>query len=235
MIAAITSSLAAVRAFGGVPGARTDAAGSRYGRRAGAGGASSRSGPAPRARAGERLGRLDSGGRLAGEALDRVLGAGQFVEQVDVERVDSARRRSVARCRPPGCRTPSRRPCDLRRHHGIDDGVLRVEAEVAERAELAVVAGCGRALRRRLGQLGAEQVGVQLAQTRADAVRRGLGDDEQREHEPDRREDDGEPAGADLRRTARSSIQPIDAAARGEAPAPVRRLAAARRRRGRAR
>ncbi len=90
--------------------------------------------------------------------------------------------------------------------------VLRLEAEIAHRAEGRGVA-CHGLLGGTLCQLGAEEVGVQLAQAGTDPVRRRLGDDEQGEHEQTAGQHDREPGRAD--RCERPSQHPADHATAG--------------------
>src|SRR5690606_23048468 len=85
------------------------------------------------------------------------------------------------------------------------------------------VAGALRGLRGGLLQLFAEEVGVELSETAADAIRRRLRDDEEREHEEQRRNDHPEPE--DVARHERLARHPSDdTAASGERHGSIRRL-----------
>ncbi len=143
-----------------------------------------------------RAGRLD----LTSELLDRVLRAHQVFQQFDAEVATvtvglHCSRRLVATddgtvegvILPRLAATPPRQACRIR----------VVEPQIAERAELE-----GRrlpadvlVLRRGLRELCTEQVGVQLTQPLADAVRRCLGDNEQRQGKQHAHDGHGKPHG----------------------------------------
>ncbi len=173
------------------------------------------------------------GVHLAREALDGILGAHELLEQVDAEVgvlvhrgcdhvggvVLPADDRAVERVR-----LVFLAPAPPRHRGGV---VARLQPEVRQRAEChGAVNRILRRLRRlllRLGQLGAEEVGVQLAEAMADPVRRGLGDDEDREQGERGYDGDCEPDRAD-RREGCADDPAEDAAAVRERHGAVRRL-----------
>ena len=174
----------------------------------------------------------DAGGAIhfPREALDRVFGAREFLEQFDIEVVVVAVVDHLGRLIGTHHRAVKSRLGILRlaaappRHRGR---VVHLEAEVAERAELlltgAMSAESDGDLLAWFGNLGAEQVRVELAEAPSDLVRRGLRDDEQRQRQEEPDHDNSQPRRVDLQE--RLADDPAhDPATVGESDRTVRRL-----------
>ena len=127
---------------------------------------------------------------LAGEALHRILGPHEFLEQLDADAVASAALSGLG-ARPSRPRQESPALSKAGSSSRWTCCAATTAGAWRRRSRPSMLPEPTSSFRPRapgLRQLRAEQVGVELAQARADAVRRRLGDDEEGEHQ---QQDDG--------------------------------------------